>query len=182
MFKLRFYTRVLFGKYFFILSAILVILVIHIFSSPAYFNLSANCVTNMQEKIDRKDHILESVSKKYPPEGHMAKTEFRLTVPFLAKILSIKNKYEIYFLQVIAGLFFFYFLSKLVYGFTNDKLITFLFTLSFGFIYPGYSFVSETEGYFDSLALLFLLIAMLDINIIFIAIALFLHSGLMKGL
>jgi hypothetical protein len=163
------YMRIFFGKYFFVLSAILIILVIHIFSPPAYFALSPSCVV-----CDGcRDHVLESVSKKYPSEWHMAKTEFRLTIPFLAKILNIKSKYGIYFLQVIAGLFFFYFLSKLAYEVTNDKLITFLFALSFGFIYPGYSFVSEMEGFFDSFAFLFLLIAMLDINIIFIAVALF---------
>ncbi len=104
----------------------------------------------------------------------MAKTEFRLTVPFFAKILNIKTKYGIYFLQVFAGLLFFYSLSRLLYGFTNDKSITFLIALAFGFIYPGYSFVSEMEGFFDSFAFLFLLIAMMDINIIFVMIALFL--------
>ncbi|MFP5041431.1 hypothetical protein [Parasediminibacterium sp. JCM 36343] len=127
----------------------------------------------MQEKINRRDHLLETVSNKYEGSTHMAKTEFRLTAPFLAKIFNIKTKWGIYILQLIAGFLFFGFLTVLLLLLTNDKGITFLFAMAFGFIYPGYSFVAEMEGFFDSFAFLFLLIAMLDINIMFIALAFF---------
>ena len=166
------------GKYFYIFCPVFIIILIHFFSTPAYFALSPKCVPcldccNMQEKINRKDHLLESVSANYEASTHMAKTEFRLTIPFLAKIFSIKTKYGIYLLQLLAGFIFFFSLTFFLLKITNDKLITLLLTMSFGFIYPGYSFVAEMEGFFDSFAYLFLLIAMLDINIAFIGLALF---------
>ncbi len=166
------------GKAFCVILSVITIVVIHIFSSPAYFALSPECkpcpdCCNMQEKVNRKDHLLESVSSKYPSFTHMAKTEFRLTVPFFAAILHIDSKVGIYILQALAGLAFFIVLSTMVYKIINDKVITSLFVLAFGFIYPGYSFFAEMEGFFDSFAFLFLLIAMADIHFLLIAVALF---------
>ena len=154
-------------------------IIIHLFSTPAYYALSPRCKPcttrcSMQEKIERKDHLLESVSNKYEGSTHMAKTEFRLTLPLFAKLLNIKTKYDgAYGLQLTAGILFFYFLVQLVLMLTGEKVTTFLFSLAFGFIYPGFSFVAEMEGFFDSFAFLFLLVALLDVSILVIACFLF---------
>ena len=170
------YNKIVANRYY---TSLFVILVIHIFSSPTYYAISEDfktCSTccNMQEKINRKNHLFESVSTKYDASTHMAKTEFRLTVPLLAKIFHINTKSEIYILQVLLGFLFFVLLYTVSYQIIPNKNIVFLFLMSFGFIYPGYSFVAEMEGFFDSFAFLFLLVAMLDINLIIIGIALLL--------
>ena len=128
----------------------------------------------MQAKIDRKDHLLESVKNKYDPTTHMAKTEFRLTPPFLAKVFLITTKVQMYLLQFTLGFAFFFLLTRLMYTISHNKVITFFVTASFGFLYTGYSFFSEILGYFDCFAFLFLLVAILDTSIFIMAISLFL--------
>ncbi len=79
-----------------------------------------------------------------------------------------------YALQVAFGLMFFYLLTGLALKITGSKLLAFLFALSFGFLYPGSTFVNEMFGFFDAFAFFFLLVAMLDIPIILTALALLL--------
>lgn len=158
---------------------LLIIIISHFFSFPKYSSLKSDrkvCSTccDMQKKIDRRNHLLESVSSQFLDADHMAKTEFRLTVPFIAKIFQIDTKYKMYFFQVILGFLFFYFLTSFIFNYTQDKTNTFLFLLSFAFIYTGYSFFTDTEGYFDSFAYFFLFIAMLELPILAITIAFFL--------
>lgn len=172
---MQIFNKVISNKYY---ASLLVILIIHIFSSPTYYSISPkykNCpdCCSLQGKLDRKDHLLETVSTKYDPPSHMAKTEFRLTVPFLAKIFHIETTAGVYILQVLAGLLFFIFLHSLIYSIIPDNLIAFLFILSFGFLYPGFSFVAEMEGFFDSFAFFFLLVAMLDVHFLVVGVALF---------
>lgn len=167
------------GKYFFIQSPFVVIILIHIFCTPTYILLSPACkipndICNMQAKIDRKDHLFESVKNKFDPTTHMAKTEFRLTPPFLAKVFQITTKVQMYLLQFVLGFTFFFLLTRLMYNISNNKVITFFVTASFGFLYTGYSFFSELLGIFDCFAFLFLLIAMMDTSIVVMAISLFL--------
>ena len=161
------------------LFPLIVIVSMHLFSFPQYALLSPDnkirpeeC--NMQQKIDRKDHLFETVSDKYSSETHMAKTEFRLTGPFLAKVFHIGSKRAMYLLQLIAGYLFFFILTGVIFKMTADKVVTLFYTLAFSLLYPGFSFVAEMMGYFDSFAFLFLLVAMLDINIGFIILSLFL--------
>lgn len=170
------FTKIISNKYY---AVLFVIFVIHIFSSPTYYAISPKfktCTTccNMQQKVDRKNHLLNTVSDKYEASSHMAKTEFRLTPPLLAKVFFIETSAGIYFLQVIAGFLFFVLLHHLLYSLIPNYFIVFTGLLSFGFIYPGYSFIAEMEGFFDSFAFFFLLITLLDINLIFLATALFL--------
>ena len=167
-----------FNKYFFILCPLIIVVVIHIFCTPTYVLLSPECKIsndkcNMQAKIDRKDHLLESVKNTYESTWHMAKTEFRLTIPFVARVLGINTKYGMYFFQFVFGILFFFLLTKLIFQITNDKITTLFFSLGFGFIHAGNSFFSELMGYFDCIAYFLLLVAMFDIPIIFISIALF---------
>lgn len=166
--------------YFKSIVTIVCILLIHIFATPTYFALSPACkpcpdgCCDMQAKINRKDNLLQSVSAKYPPSDHMAKTEFRLTPPLIFKFLHINTKYGAYIFQVIAGFVFFFLIIHILSSFITDRTTITLFTLSFAFIYPGYSFIAEMEGFFDSFAFLFILIAMIDLPIIIIGLALFL--------
>ncbi len=160
-------------KHYKYLFPLLIIISIHIFSTPIYAVLKADhSGSMMQMKIDRRNHLLESIGDKYDDKSHMSKTEFRLTVPFLAKILHIDTKVKIYLLQVLAGYFFFFVLVTLIFKTTQDLKITFLYAWAFSFIYVGYSFIAEVNGAFDSFSYLFILIAMLDINILFIALSL----------
>lgn len=170
--------NILWDKYFFITVPLLVIFIIHLFCTPTYILLSADCkisndICNMQAKIDRKDHILESVKNIYDASTHMAKTEFRLTPPFFAKIFRIQTKSDMYLLQFIIGVLFFFLITKFTFQITNNKILTLLITLSFSFLYTGYSFFSELLGYFDCFAFFFLLISMFDISVFFIFISLF---------
>lgn len=167
-----------FEKHFTWCVPLLIVLVVNIFSSPNYSLLSSgykpmSTWCNMQEKLERRNHLLETVSDKYDGDSHMAKSEFRLTVPLLAKLLFIDTKPKLYALQVAAGLLFFFLLNGLALQLCRSKPIAFLFCMAFGFIYPGYSFIAETEGFFDSFGYLFLLIAMLDLPVVLIAAAMF---------
>lgn len=173
---LKLFNKVIINKFY---AALLVIIVIHIFSSPTYYAISngyKTCTTccNMQQKIDRKNHLLNTVSHQFEASTHMAKTEFRLTPPILAKVFFINTPAGMYILQVITGFLFFVMLYSLIYSIIPNYTITFISILAFGFIYQGYSFISEMEGFFDSFAFIFLLIALLDVHLIILALTLFL--------
>ena len=78
------------------------------------------------EKINRKDHLLETVSNKYPSDSHLAKTVFRLTVPLIAKLLHIDTKLKMYLLQALAGFLFFIIINNCIYQISLDKTISIL--------------------------------------------------------
>lgn len=158
---------------------LVVFLLIHLFSAPAYFALNPNCkpcpeCCDMQAKIDRKENLFFSVQDKYLPHTHMAKQEFRLTPPLLFKIFNINTKYGAYALQLMFGFIFFLSVIILFSSMTSNRLLISLLTLSIGFIYSGYTFVAEMEGFFDSFAFMFLVICMLDLPLLVMLIASFL--------
>ena len=149
-----------------ILSGIL----IYLFTPPALSNIRAidNCSDchTIEEKIERKDHLFESINKKYDDKSHMSKTEFRLTPPLIFKILHFNNRYQVFVLQFLLSIVFFYFLSYFIYKNTKSFNSTILGTIAFSFIFIGKSFIADYAGYFDFFSFSFLLISLLDIPII----------------
>ncbi|MBB5282897.1 hypothetical protein HNQ92_001018 [Rhabdobacter roseus] len=110
---------------------------------------------------EQADHPLTHYD--YPPAVHEAKISFRLLMPLLARFspfkdLNIRMAY-LFFIQHIAGFFFFLFLIKLAWRYTQDKATSALLAIAISVTYLGHCFFYELFGFFDGVAFTLLLIS-----------------------
>lgn len=150
-------------RYWHLYTALFVAIVILFITVPSYFPLTkaahpcSSCV-NFQEKINRADHLFKPTH--YPDGDHMAKTQFRLTIPVIAWATGIRSKAGIFAIQEAFGLLFLILTCLFTFRITGDKVIAAITTLSFGFLYAGKAAFADTQGFTDSFAFCFLLIAL----------------------
>lgn len=97
----------------------------------------------------------------YDRKDHAAKIAFRLLPPLLGNLIpfgsSINKVAFIFFLQQVAGFFFYFLLIKWAYRFSGNAINAFLFTYSIVFIYLGRSFFYEFYPFFDGLVFFFMI-------------------------
>ena len=84
---------------------------------------------------------------------------FRITVPLIAKLMGL-DVFGAYIIQFVSGILIFALSALIVERETKNRTTAFLITLLIGFIYAGIAAFVETRSYYDSVAFLFLLIAM----------------------
>ena len=100
----------------------------------------------------------------YPPATHEAKVSFRLLAPLLAKFSPFESLNGrmgyLFFLQHIAGFLFFYYLTLFAFRYSQNRVLSLLFALSFSMTYLGHSFFYELYGFFDGMAFTLLLLSM----------------------
>lgn len=100
----------------------------------------------------------------YSPTTHEAKVSFRLLAPLLAKFSpfnSLSSRFAyLFFLQHIAGFFFFYFLSLFTFRYSQSRVVSSLFAFAISMTYLGHSFFYELYGFFDGIAFTLLLMSM----------------------
>ena len=162
-----FLERFLNHRYWHVTVAFITVLVILFLNAPSYFALTkefkpcSDCV-NFQEVINRADHLFKPT--KYAEYSHMANTQFRLTVPLIAKLIGTRSKIVIFIIQEILGIIFLIITCLLSFRLTNDKIISAIITLSFGFIYAGKSAFVDMEGLLDSFAYFFMILALFASN------------------
>lgn len=97
------------------------------------------------------------------PSSHEAKRVFRLTMPLLAKLWPAESaRGQMLFLfavQYAAGFLFFVLCATLFHAVLEHHAAAVLFTLSTAFIYPGQACFYDLIGFFDGVALVFLLLS-----------------------
>ena len=155
------------GKYWYLKMAVLGYILTLLFSFPNY---------NQGEKWMR-----EGINKQieqpftyhdYPPESHLAKRTFRITMPLIGKLLNL-NITGLLILQSFFGFLFFILISKLVFAITSDKVLSFIICLGFTVVYVGKACFID-GGLFDGTAFFLLIIAMCFRNSLLIFFCVFL--------
>jgi len=122
-------------------------------------NEYVNSDTGLWTVIIRKSNHLTDPLKDLPQSSHAAKKKLRLTVPIIAKCLNL-NAWTIYLLQVILGFFSIFFFLSVIYPISNDKLLAFLSTASFAFIFAGKCAFIDIAGHLDAWPFFFALLAL----------------------
>ena len=89
---------------------------------------------------------------------------FRITQVLIVKLLGGDFRIAL-FIQFISGIFSFYFLLKLIYNITENRINSLLFVASFAVTVPGISSFIQLDGNFDGLAISFIIAAMYIRNI-----------------
>ncbi len=90
---------------------------------------------------------------------HLAKMNFRLAVPLLARVLHLSLA-QLLALQVLAGLAVFYQVARLLAASLHDRVAAALLTLGLAFTYFGYEYTYDLSGYFDGLGYAALVLAL----------------------
>ena len=96
----------------------------------------------------------QNVNKK----SHEANRTFRLFMPVLASLTGISYTFLV-ILQSIFGTLFFFIVAKTSFKYSQDKIISFLFTIGFTGLYIGKSFTLDYWSFFDGTAFFFLLLS-----------------------
>jgi len=97
--------------------------------------------------------------RDYPPETHQAKMSFRLTVPLFVRMTGIGIRGAAA-LHLVSGVALLYLTVSLAFAATGDRVTAALAALATASTYLGASAFWDTRGYFDALAICFLLAAM----------------------
>lgn len=96
------------------------------------------------------------------PASHEAKRAFRLTMPLLAKLWPVESArgkmLSLFAIQYTAGLLFFVLCATLFHRLLQSHASAVLFAVSTAFIYPGQACFFDLFGFFDGVALVFLLL------------------------
>jgi len=118
-------------------------------------------------KDDKWDFIFQQVHQplKNHTDGiegslHIAKRAFRLSIPVIAYIFHLSNRFQIYTLQLICWYFFVVITFLLIKKLIKDNTASLMVIVSLAFTYIGYQGVGDLDGLFDSFAIFFLLCAM----------------------
>lgn len=154
-------------KYWYLTTAIITVIAIFFFTAPSYYTLTkdfkpcAGCAS-YQQVISRADHILHPI--EYPKASHMANTQFRITVPLIAKLFGTRSVFVIFGIQEVLGVAFFILSCLTAYRITKDKIIAAVVALSLGFIYTGKAAFVDLQGMTDSFAYFFLVLALYTRN------------------
>jgi len=127
------------------------------FSFPSYERIGTEYQEYWQA-VNEKSSSPFAV-KEYAPESHEAKLTFRMTVPLLACVLSLKTT-GILLLQGVFGFLLFLVSVYLFEKITEDPVAALLLTLSLSFIWAGRCAFVELRGIFDAVALFFLIFSM----------------------
>lgn len=151
-------------------SIVFYIFITMVFQIPR-FGYLINYLTH--EEISTKyDAILlqkESpfIHHDYGVGNHEGSMEFRIFVPLLMKFFSL-NILLVYIVQVLIGVLVLYLMLGYIYKSTNNRLIAFIYTLGFVFVYVGSSNWIDVYGFYDSFAYAFILFAFFSSNPILI--------------
>ncbi|MEI7801648.1 MAG: hypothetical protein WCI97_03270 [Bacteroidota bacterium] len=99
--------------------------------------------------------------------SNAAKRTFRLTVPLLAFVFHL-NDYAVLVIEWLVNILLLYCSLLLFEKISNDKALTLIGAIGFAFIYNGHAGFNDNNAWFDVVAYLFLLLAMLYSNVFLI--------------
>jgi hypothetical protein len=130
---------------------------------------------NLPWKALRKQIAHPLQARDYPPESHPAKKAFRLTVPVFVRATGIGIPGAIV-VQLLSGVALLYLTVSVGFVATQDRVTATLGCLATAATYLGASAFWDYRGNFDSLAICFLLAAMLARSAALVAVLVFLAA------
>jgi hypothetical protein len=137
-----------------ILLAFICCVYVLLIAFPVFSDLNINELINWQI-----DNPFSRLPDQYLNSSHEQKHQFRLTVPIIARLLHIKG-YGIIAIQYASAFLLFLFCYKLSFKITIDKVTATLCTFLTANIYAGTIGIYDTFWHFDTLAILFLILAL----------------------
>lgn len=146
-------------QWFVYLFPLFCILTILFFNCP-YYEGSIKEINPTWVLVFKQAAVIFPDTSKLDPTSHEAKMTFRLTIPLLIKLFSIRSRFVVYGLQIVVAWFFFYLTRSLLMKILHDRVLSFILTLAIAFIYTGEQFVTDIYGAFDCFTIFFILLAM----------------------
>ena len=145
------------------------------FASPQFsgYEKTFKEIKGWQAFHQQREHPFTALN--FNEASNAAKRTFRLTVPILAFAFHL-NDYAIIVFEWLVNILLIYFSLLLFEKITKDKTLALFGTIGFTFIYIGHSGFTDNNAWFDVVAYLFLLLAMLYSNIFLIFIFTFLAA------
>ncbi|MGA2601003.1 MAG: hypothetical protein ABSH09_28900 [Bryobacteraceae bacterium] len=143
-------------------KALLAVLVLSLLRAfPSYEALKTPFVeSTWSHTFLQIDNLICDMGRLFPPGSHESKMTFRLTVPLLARLLGL-NETGILILSAIAGIVLLYVSLVLLYKITKSKESALFICLTIACAWAGQTGFQELRGgFYDSVALCLLLIAM----------------------
>ncbi|MEP7167975.1 MAG: hypothetical protein ABI855_01265 [Bacteroidota bacterium] len=110
----------------------------------------------------------------YESGSHSEKLAFRFVPALMLHILHIQTKLPALIFQFFTLVLFYYLLILVFNKLFKDRNKAFIFALPICFVFPGHVYVSDYRGIFDTLALDFLLMALLFRDKVYVIIPLLL--------
>lgn len=123
----------------------------------------------LQSKEPFIDH-----SHLYHEGSHEAKLTFRFVPAIIMNILCLDNRLKVIIFQFLAMVLFYFLLLLILNQFLKDRIKALVFAMPICFVVAGHAYASNYIGYFETLALDFLLMAVLFRNKIYAIIPLLL--------
>lgn len=102
------------------------------------------------------------ISHNYPSHSHSANIAFRFTPVLIGRVLGISSINGYLLLQLTAFTLFFVCTTRLFNKIRGDSAESLILSVSIAFIFTGNVLCSDYRGFFDVVAYLFILIAMLS--------------------
>ncbi len=160
-------------KYWVLTLTLLLPLVVLFFAFPTFERIP----TEFKGHWDAILHQIQNpfAQKDYIPFSHEAKITYRLSIPFIARLLNLEIIGLLVF-QAVLGTISFYMTLKIFLRLMSDKIVALFLTLSFAFIYAGKTSFIEVRAMFDGVAIFFLIASIYFKNPFAIFIAVFLSS------
>jgi hypothetical protein len=93
--------------------------------------------------------------------SHGEKLAFRFVPALLLKVLSIHSLIPALIFQFAGLLLFYYLLTNIFYSLFKDRVKSFLYALPICFVISGHVYASDYRGIFDTIALDFMLLALI---------------------
>lgn len=125
---------------------------------PVFNDLKTNELLDWQI-----ENLFSRLPDHYLNASHEQKHQFRLTVPIIASILHIKGN-GLLAIQYASAFFLFLLCYRLTFKITNDRVVATLCTFLTANIYVGMVGIYDTFWHFDTLAILFLVLALYTKN------------------
>lgn len=141
-----------------ILLAFICCVYVFLIAFPVFSDLKINELFNWQI-----DNPFARLPDQYLNSSHEQKHQFRLTVPIICHLLHMKG-YALITIQYASAFLLFLFCYRLSFKITDDKVAATLCTFLTANIYAGTIGIYDTFWHFDTLAILFLILAVYTKN------------------
>lgn len=149
---------------------ILIPIIALFFSFPSYERLFTENMVNWNALFQQAAHPFENAN--YDPVSHQAKMTFRLFVPLLVRLFHL-NVIGVILLEILFGIATVYLFIKAILKITKDKVTAVILTLAFSSTAICKNPFNDIVGFFDGIALFFLVIPIVFTNPIAIFCAVF---------
>ena len=110
--------------------------------------------------FEKRDNLFGDVAAAHPEDGHIAKMNFRILVPAVARIFGL-GKTGVFVFQCLCGVALFWVVSRVTHKITGDLVSSLYVTCGVASTWAGTTCFLELRGLFDGEAILLLALSTL---------------------